>query len=285
MTESLRHWLESAETRGVRVLVILVVAFILVRVLRALTTRLVQIAKGQTRADKMREQQTRTMAGVVYSVGVALIVAAAVLVALPEFGFDVTPFEAIAAVSSLALGFGAQSLVKDVINGFFIVIEDQFVVGDLIQVNGETGRVEHLTLRRTVIRNVNGAMITVPNSLVGQVANLSRDWSQAFVDVTVPSDEHVGRALATLEKISGDLRNDESWSPAIVDGPRVLGVESLSLDGTVIRLQVRTVLNRKDDVARELRRRIKLAFEESSIPLSHTHQVVVKEAVPNPEVH
>jgi moderate conductance mechanosensitive channel len=285
MTESLRHWLESAETRGVRVLVILVVAFILVRVLRALTTRLVQIAKGQTRADKMREQQTRTMAGVVYSVGVALIVAAAVLVALPEFGFDVTPFEAIAAVSSLALGFGAQSLVKDVINGFFIVIEDQFVVGDLIQVNGETGRVEHLTLRRTVIRNVNGAMVTVPNSLVGQVANLSRDWSQAFVDVTVPSDEHVGRALATLEKISGDLRNDESWSPAIVDGPRVLGVESLSLDGTVIRLQVRTVLNRKDDVARELRRRIKLAFEESSIPLSHTHQVVVKEAVPNPEVH
>jgi moderate conductance mechanosensitive channel len=285
MTESLRHWLESAETRGVRVLVILVVAFILVRVLRALTTRLVQIAKGQTRADKMREQQTRTMAGVVYSVGVALIVAAAVLVALPEFGFDVTPFEAIAAVSSLALGFGAQSLVKDVINGFFIVIEDQFVVGDLIQVNGETGRVEHLTLRRTVIRNVNGAMVTVPNSLVGQVANLSRDWSQAFVDVTVPSDEHVGRALATLEKISGDLRNDESWSPAIVDGPRVLGVESLSLDGTVIRLQVRTVLNRKDDVARELRRRIKLAFEVSSIPLSHTHQVVVKEAVPNPEVH
>ncbi len=287
MAESLRPWLESAGTRGVRVLVILIVAFILVRVLKALTTRLVQIAKGQARADKMREQQTRTMAGLVYSVGAALIVAGAVLVALPEFGFDVTPFEAIAAVSSLALGFGAQSLVKDIINGFFVVIEDQYVVGDLIQLNGETGRVEHLTLRRTIIRNVNGAMVTVPNSLVGQVANLSRDWSQAFVDVTVPSDEHIGRALATLEKISGDLRNDESWSPAILDGPRVLGVESLSLDGTVIRLQVRTVLNRKDDVARELRRRIKTAFEQSSIPLSHTHQVVVKEAVPisSPETH
>jgi moderate conductance mechanosensitive channel len=287
MTESLRHWLESAGTRGVRVLVILLIAFILVRVLKALTTRLVQIAKGQTRADKMREQQTRTMAGLVYSVGAALIVAAAVLVALPEFGFDVTPFEAIAAVSSLALGFGAQSLVKDIINGFFIVIEDQYVVGDLIQLNGEIGRVEHLTLRRTVVRNISGAMVTVPNSLVGQVANLSRDWSQAFVDVTLPSDEHVGRALAMLERVSGDLRNDESWSPAIVDGPRVLGVESLSLDGTVLRLQVRTVLNRKDDVARELRRRIKMAFEDSSIPLSHTHQVVVKEAIPipAPETH
>jgi small-conductance mechanosensitive channel len=285
MTESLRRWLETAGTRGVRVLVIVLIAFVLVRVLKALTTRLVQIAKGQSRAAQMREQQTRTLAGLLYSVGGAVIVAAAVLVALPEFGFDVTPFEAIAAVGSLALGFGAQNLVKDIINGFFIVIEDQFVVGDLIQLNGETGRVEHLTLRRTVVRNIAGAVVTVPNSLVGQVSNLSRDWSQAFVDVTVPSDEHVGRALATLEKVSGDFRNDATWTQAIVDGPRVLGVESLALDGTVLRLQVRTVLNRKDDVARELRRRIKIAFEESSIPLTHTHQLVVKEAVPAPESH
>jgi moderate conductance mechanosensitive channel len=285
MTESLRRWLETAGTRGLRVLVIFLIAFIFVRMLKALTTRLVQIAKGQTRTALLREQQTRTMAGLVYSVGAALVVAGAVLIALPEFGFDVTPFEAAAAVGSLALGFGAQSLVKDIINGFFIVIEDQFVVGDLVQLNGETGRVEYLTLRRTVVRNVSGAIVTIPNSLVGQVANLSRDWSQTFVDVTVPSDEMVGRVLAMLEKLSGDFRNDANWSAAIVDGPRVLGVESLSLDGTVLRLQVRTVLNRKDDVARELRRRIKLAFEESSIPLSHTHQVVVKEAVPNPEAH
>jgi small-conductance mechanosensitive channel len=283
MTESLRRWLETAGTRGVRVLVILVIAFILVRILKALTTRLVQIAKGQARAALLREQQTRTMAGIVYSVGAALIVAVAVLTALPEFGFDVTPFEAAAAVGSVALGFGAQNLVKDIINGFFIVVEDQFVVGDLIQLNGETGRVEYLTLRRTVVRNVGGAIVTIPNSLVGQVANLSRDWSQTFVDVTIPSDEMVGRALATLEKVCGDFRNDANWSQAVVDGPRVLGVESLALDGTVLRLQVRTVLNRKDDVARELRRRMKIAFEESSIPLTHTHQLVVKEAVASPD--
>src|SRR3984885_3086061 len=283
MTESLRRSLETAGTRGVRVLVILVIAFILVRILKALTTRLVQIAKGQARAALLREQQTRTMAGIVYSVGAALIVAVAALTALPEFGFDVTPFEAAAAVGSVALGFGAQNLVKDIINGFFIVIEDQFVVGDLIQVNGETGRVEYLTLRRTVVRNVGGAIVTIPNSLVGQVANLSRDWSQTFVDVTIPSDEMVGGALATLEKICGGFRDDAIWSQAVVDGPRVLGVESLALDGTVLRLQVRTVLNRKDDVARELRRRMKIAFEESSIPLTHTHQLVVKEAVASPD--
>ena len=273
MTFSLTHWIDLAETNGVRLLVILVLALVVARIWKALTSRLVQISRGQTRVGQMREQQTRTVAGMVYSTGVALIAAVAVLEALPEFGFNVQPLEAIAAVASLALGFGAQNLVKDVINGFFIVIEDQFVVGDVIQLNGETGRVEHVTLRRTVLRNPNGAIVTIPNSLVGQVANLNRDWSQAFVDVTIPSDEQAGRAIATLEKIAGDFRNDPDWSAALVDGPRVLGIESLSLDGTVLRLQVRTILNRKDDVARELRRRIKLGFEQSHILLTSTHKV------------
>jgi len=279
MTGSLAHWIEIAGTRGARILVIAIIAFVLTRILKALTTRVIDIAKVQARGARMREQQTRTLAGLLYSVGVAIIVAVAALMVLPEFGFDVTPFEAAAAVGSLAFGFGAQNLVKDLINGFFIVLEDQYVVGDLIQLNGETGRVEHLTLRRTVLRNVSGAIVTIPNSLVGQIENLSRDWSQAFVDVTVPSDEMVGRALATLEKIAGDFRNDADWSPALLDGPRVLGIESLSLDGTVLRLQVRTALNRKDDVARELRRRIKLGFEESRIPLRQAHQVELHRAV------
>ena len=273
MNEFLSHWVQIAETRGVRIVVIALIAIVLARVLKAVTGRLVQISKGPARVAQMREQQTRTMAGLLYSVGVSIIVAVAILMALPEFGFDVEPVAAAAAVASLAFGFGAQALVKDLINGFFIVFEDQYVVGDLIQLNGETGRVEYLTLRRTVIRNAGGAIVTIPNSLVGQVANLNRDWSQGFIDVTVPSDEEVGRALAMLEEVANDFRNDGSWSPALIDGPRVLGVESVSLDGTVLRLQVRTVLNRKDDVSRELRRRIKLAFEDSQIPLANTHKV------------
>jgi small-conductance mechanosensitive channel len=273
MTPQLAGWLDLAETRGVRLLIILVIALIIARVWKAFTSRLVEISKGQTRVGQMREQQTRTVAAILYSSGTALVIAGAILMALPEFGFDVTPVEAIAAVASLAFGFGAQNLVKDLINGFFIVIEDQYVVGDTIQLNGETGRVEHLTLRRTVLRNPAGAIVTIPNSLVGQVSNLNRDWSQAFVDVTIPSDEQVGRAIATLEKIAGDFRSDADWSAAVVDGPRVLGIESLTLDGTVLRLQVRTILNRKDDVARELRRRIKLGFEEARILLTNTHKV------------
>ena len=252
------------------------------RLLKAFTNRLVEAAKSSTRIAQMREQQTRTMAGILYSAGISIIVAVSILTALPEFGFNVTPIEAAAAVASLAFGFGAQHLVKDLINGFFIVFEDQFVVGDLIQVNSELGRVEYLTLRRTMIRNTAGALVTISNGLIGQVSNFSRDWSQVFVDVTVPSEEHVGRALATLEKVTGDLRNDPDWSPALVDGPRVLGVESLSLDGTVLRTQVRTVLNRKDDVARELRRRIKLGFEQSRIPTSQLHKVTLQGELPQP---
>ena len=282
MPESFTRWAEIAGTRGLRLLAIAIIAFILVRILKALTGRLVQLAKSQTRVALLREQQTRTVAGVLYSLGITLILFAAILTALPEFGFNITPVAAAASLASLAVGFGAQSLIKDLINGFFIVFEDQYVVGDLIQANGEVGRVEYLTLRRTVIRNPAGALVTMPNSLIGQVSNLSRDWSQVFVDVTIPSDELAGRALATLEKVAGDFRNDADWSQAVVDGPRVLGIESLSLDGTVLRLQVKTILNRKDDVARELRRRIKIGFEQSRIPLSHTHKVVLQGELPQP---
>src|SRR5579863_7333469 len=281
MTDSFSRWMEIAGKTGLRLLVILLFAILLTRALKAVTSRLVQLAKAQSRAGQMREQQTRTMAGLLYSIGAAIIGLIAVLMAFEVLGFDIAPAMATAGVASIAIAFGAQSLVKDVVNGFFIVFEDQYVVGDLIQLNGETGRVEHLTLRRTVLRNPGGAMVNIPNSLVGQVANLSRDWSQTFLDVTIPSDEMVGRALATLEKIAGDFRADPDWSQTLVDGPRVLGVESLDLDGTVVRLQVRTALNRKDDVARELRRRIKLSFEQSRIPLSHTHKVTLQgEATP-----
>src|SRR5579863_446032 len=154
MTESFRHGLEIAGARGARILVVILIAAILMRALKAFTNRLIQISKTQTRVAILREQQTRTMSGVLYSIGVTLILAVAILVSLPEFGFNVTPFEAAAAVGSLAFGFGAQSLVKDLINGFFIVFEDQFAVGDMIQLNSETGRVEYLTLRRTVLRNL-----------------------------------------------------------------------------------------------------------------------------------
>ena len=246
MTQSFSQWSESAGRIGLRLLVIVVLAVVLIRLLRAVTSRLVQIAKTSARHSQMREEQTRTMADLLHSVGGTVIIIIAVLMAMRILGFDIAPALATAGVPSVALAFGAQSLLKDLINGVFIVFEEQYSIGDTLQVNGETGRVEHITLRRTVLRNLTGAIVSIPNSLIGQVSNLSRDWSQTFVDVTVPADEMVGRALATLDKVAGEFRNDATWSPALVDGPRVLGIESITLDGTVIRMQVRTVLNRNN---------------------------------------
>jgi moderate conductance mechanosensitive channel len=282
MSDNFTIWAQTAAKNGARLVVIAILAIVLLRVLRTLTQKLVQTSKSTSRNSQIREQQTRTLGSLLYSIFATAILVVAVLMALQVFDINVAPALATAGLASVAIAFGAQNLLKDLINGFFIVFEDQYVLGDLIQVNGEIGRVEHLTLRRTVIRNAIGAVLTIPNSLVGQVGNLSRDWSQIFVDVVVPAAEQTSRAISLLEKIAGDFRQDTNWSQALVDGPRVLGIESLALEGTVIRLQIRTVLGRKEDIARELRRRIKMGFDESPIPLAYTHQISIHGDVPTP---
>jgi small-conductance mechanosensitive channel len=274
MTELRAQLTENAIIlNAVKVAVIVILAIVLVRVMKAVTARLVEMAKSPTRVAQMREQQTRAMANLLYSAGTMLVIIAALLMALPYFGFDITPLAAAAGLASLALGFGGQYLVRDLINGFLIVFEDQYVVGDTIKIDEETGRVEQVTLRRTVLRNGRGALVSIPNGQIGRMANLSRDWSQTWVDVTVPSEEAVATALRALEKITTDFRSDPDWSAALVEGPRVLGIDSLALTGTTIRIQIRTAPLRQEDVARELRRRLKTGFEQEQIPLSSVQRV------------
>ena len=269
MAPNVFKWTDFALGHGVRLASILLIALILNRLLRTLTRRLIPAGgtEGTGRVARMREQHTKTVAGLLYSAGTALIIIGAILTALPEFGFNVTPIAAAAGLASLAVGFGAQHLVRDLINGFFIIIEDQYVVGETVRIGAVVGRVEHLTLRRTVIRDTQGAVVTIPNGEIPQVANLSRDWGQLFVDIAVPSDGSTDAALAALERVSGELRNDASWSPVLVDGPRVLGVESFGPNGVMLRMQLRTVPGRQDDAARELRRRIQNRFEQEHIRL------------------
>jgi small-conductance mechanosensitive channel len=267
MNPNAMKWTDFAAARGIRILAIFLIALVLNRILRSLTRRLVPAAgsEGLGRLAKMREQHVKTLAGLLYSAGAAVIVVGAVLTALPEFGFNVTPIAAAAGLASLAFGFGAQHLVRDLINGFFIVIEDQFVVGEIVRIGTVVGRVEHLTLRRTVVRDLQGAVVSIPNGEVTQVSNLSRDWGQVFVDVSIPPDASPDAALGALERVCAELRGDGSWSPVLVDGPRALGVESLGAAGATLRLQLRTVPGRQDDAARELRRRIQLRFEQEHI--------------------
>jgi small-conductance mechanosensitive channel len=269
MTDHVFKWTEFALGHGVRLAAILLIALLLVRVLRIVTRRLIAAAGTQSaaRVARMREQQTQTLAGILYSGGTAIIGIVAVLTALPEFGFNITPVAAAAGLASLAIGFGAQHVVRDFINGFFTVLEDQYVVGDLVRIGDVVGRVEHLTLRRTVVRDPQGAVVTIPNGEITKVANLSRDWGQLFLDATIAIDQPLDEALNALEDVATEFRADPSWSPMLLDGPRVLGVESLAPNGTVVRLQVRTAPTRQDDVARELRRRIQIELAGRGIQL------------------
>jgi small conductance mechanosensitive channel len=273
MTPELAKWTDFAFGHGLRLGGILLLAIVLNRILRVLTRRLVQVATDKSRSAQAQEQHTRTLSGILYSGGNAVIVILSVLMALPELGFSVAPLAAAAGLASLAVGFGAQSLVRDCINGFFIVFEEQFGVGDTVRIGTTIGRVEHVTLRRTVLRDPAGALVTIPNGEIGIMANLSREWGQLFVDVTLPADGALDAALETLAALALEFRSEPDWSPVLVDGPRVLGVESLTPAGAVLRLQIRTAPNRQDDVARELRRRIQIRFAQQQLRLGEVRRV------------
>ena len=259
---------------------IFVVALFVNHLLKLLTKLIVKPAGTQSKTALAREQQTRTLSTVVYSAGSKVVWALALLVAAQEFGVNVTPVAAVAGLASLAVGFGAQNLVRDIISGFYIILEDQYGLGDTIQVADTIGRVEHLTLRRTVVRDPRGALVTLSNGDIRTVGNLSRDWSQAFVDVAVSPDVPQEHALQALDAAAAELRNDPAWSQALVDGPRILGLQSFDQHSSVIRLQLRTAPARHDDVARELRRRIQLQFQRQGIALSNVRRVeLVKPSV------
>ena len=252
---------------------IFVAAILINRILRVFADQIVKPAAAQTRAAQAREQQTRTLADVTYSAGSKVVWFVAALMAAQEFGINVTPIVILAGLAALAIGFGAQNLVRDVVSGFYIVLEDQFTVGDTIQAAETIGRVEHLTLRRTVVRDSRGALVTLSNGDLRSVGNLSRDWSQAYVDVAISPQVPQERALQALDAAATELRNDASWSQALVDGPRILGLQSYDQMGSTVRLQVRTAPARHEDVSRELRRRIQLEFQRQGIALSNVQRV------------
>jgi len=273
MSSFLSHWFNFTVANALHLLAIFVIALILNRLLKVMTNLVIKPAGSQTRVAQLREQQTRTLAGILYSAGSKIVWGVGLLTALHEFEIDVLPAAALAGLASLALGFGAQNLVRDMITGFYIILEDQYVVGDTIQTGDNIGRVEHLTLRRTVLRDARGALVTIANGDIRTVSNLSRDWSQAFVDVSLSPETPLDKCLQALEAAASELRGDPAWSQALVDGPRVLGVQSFDHAGSTVRLQVRTVPTRQDEVSRELRRRIQLEFQKQGIPLSNVQRV------------
>jgi small-conductance mechanosensitive channel len=283
---SLIHWPEWPEFT-IRTLLALAaiffIALLINRFLRILTKLIIKPASTQSRAAQVREQQTRTLAGVLYGSASKVVWFVALLTALDQFHISVAPALTLAGLASVALGFGAQNLVRDLITGFYIVLEDQYVIGDTIQVGDATGRVEHLTLRRTVLRDARGALVTIANGEIRTVSNLSRDWSQAFVDISIAPEVSLEKTMHALEAAAAELRGDPSWSQALVDGPRILGVQAFDRSSSTVRLQVRTAPTRQDEVSRELRRRIQIEFQRQGLPLSSVQRFELASASPCPQ--
>jgi len=245
---------------------ILVLALVCNRLLRRATGRLAQPTGSPARGAQAREQQTRALADGVYSAASAIVWVIAVLTALPEFGISALPAAAVLGATVLGLGMATGSVVRDVVAGLQIAFEDQYAAGDTIQSGEISGRVEQVTLRRTVVRDGRGAVVSVANGELRTVSNLSRDWSQGFVDITVNAETPLEKALQGAEAAAAELRGDASWSQALVDGPRVLGVQAYDHFAPTLRLQVRTVPTRQEEVCRELRRRIQMEFQRQGIP-------------------
>jgi moderate conductance mechanosensitive channel len=273
MSSPFTSWFPLTIANGLHLLIILILALLAIRFLRATTNSLVKPPYSQTRAAQAHEQQTRALADTLYQCGSTFVWGVALLTALPEFGVSVLPAVAVAGLALLGLGVGAQHLVRDLIAGVQIVVEDQFAMGDTIQTEQAAGRVEQLSLRRTVLRDARGAMVTLANGDLRVVGNLSRDWSQAFVDVSVAVDEPLERALQALEAAAAGLRSDPAWVQALVDGPRLLGIQEYGPSGSTLRLQVRTTPTRQDEVSRELRRRIQIEFQRQSIALPNVQGI------------
>ncbi|HEY4906232.1 MAG TPA: mechanosensitive ion channel domain-containing protein [Candidatus Acidoferrum sp.] len=273
MSSPFTSWPAFTIASGISILLTFVAAEVAVLLLRRLTNRLVRPASSQTRGAQAREQQSRTMAEQIYRVASGFVWAAAILSVLAELGVNVLPAVIVIGAAIVAIGIGARSMVEDVAAGLAIVFEDQFAVGETIQVGDTAGKVEQLTLRRTVLRDARGALVTLGNGEIRSVANVSRDWSAATVDIAVAAEEPLERALQILETASSGLRADLAWSQAIVDGPRVLGVQEFGRAGATLRVQVRTTPLRQDEIARELRRRIQMEFQRHRIEITTTDEI------------
>jgi small-conductance mechanosensitive channel len=262
--------------RAPKLLVILVLAFIFVRLLGMITRNLVSLSERRKGHGIGHTQQVRTITGVIRSVGVFLIVFFTGMSVLKDgFQINIEPLLASAGIAGLAIGFGAQTLVKDVINGFFILVEDQYEVGDTIRAAGVSGTVEEITMRRTTLRDGDGTLHIVPNGAIQIVSNMTRDWSQVTLNVAADYSENSDRVVELLKDVAKEFYNDSAFKDDLVAEPQVPGIERVHGNEVDYLMLVKVRPGKQYAVARELRRRIKTSFETNNIKAGAPVQVYV----------
>jgi small conductance mechanosensitive channel len=248
----------------IRIAWILVIGFVFLKIIDSALSRLrLVLHSDDARGIARVEQRAETLRHIIRSVTKVILVVVVLLTVSSELGFDIGPILASAGIAGLAIGFGAQSLVKDVISGFFILLEDQYGVGDVVKIGQDSGVVERMTLRVTVLRNLQGEVHVIPNGNIQTVTVMTKEWARAVVDVTVRHREDLANVLQVLNRVSSRLAQDIPHN--ILEQPTILGVERMDDMGVTIRAIVKTPPLRQADVSREWRRRIKDEFDRSGI--------------------
>lgn len=266
-----------------KILAVLIIAFILSRMLKLVSRHLSALSKRDDLPSSVRSQQIRTLSSVIYSIGLFVILFIAAMQILALLGVNMGPLLASAGVAGLAIGFGAQTLVKDFINGFFILAENQYDIGDTIRIAGVQGVVENMTLRRTVLRDADGTVHTVPSSEVKVVSNLTRDWTLVSLQVSVPYAVESDRVVDLLKQVGEDFAHDPSFANMIVSAPEVPGIDKVSGSVVDYLMLVKTKPGAQFAVRRELQRRIKLCLEKNDIePVDLNRFVVTTRQTPQP---
>jgi small conductance mechanosensitive channel len=258
-----------------RLLAILVVAFVLARLLKVVSRHLAELGDKQMLPSAVRTQQLRTLSSVFYSVGVFIIGFLATMQILTQFNIKVEPLLASAGIAGLAVGFGAQTLVKDFINGFFVLVENQYDIGDTVRIAGVQGVVETMTLRRTVLRDADGTLHTVPSSQITVVSNLTRDWTQLALKISVNYKADSDQVIKLLKEVAVEVAHDPSFQGDIVAEPEVPGIDRVNGDEVEYLLLVKTRPGAQFAISRELRRRIKVCFEKQGIEPGNPNKVYV----------
>ena len=256
---------------------VLIAAFVVRRVLLNVLARFF-VALAARSPSREEQKRIETLARVIrHAVSLTLIVVA-VLVGLNTVGVSIAPILGAAGVAGVAIGFGAQSLVKDFFSGMFLLLENQIRVGDVVEIAGKTGVVEELTLRRTKLRSFDGAVHYVSNGLITTVSNFSTEFAFAVADVSVSYREDLDHVYSVMRSTAAELREDPGFQTAIVDALEIAGVEQLADSAIVIRCRMKTVPAEQWKVRREFLKRLKLAFDREGISIPYPHRMLVQES-------
>ncbi len=261
---------------GVRVLLIILLAYAATRVMSVFVSRLeADLAVGEGPAVLERAKRARTMGALLRKVANTAVGAVAILMVLQELNVNIVPVLTGAGIAGLAVGFGAQTLVRDVIGGFFLILEDQVRLGDVVSVDGTTGLVEAINLRTIVLRDLAGTVHVIPNGSITRLSNLTKDYSYAVLDVGVAYKEDTDEVVNVLQEVADDLARDPAFASSLLGHLEVLGVDAFGDSQVTIKVRLKTVPLKQWEVARELRRRIKKAFDARGIEIPFPHRTVI----------